>query len=59
MRPVVALGTQDLLIIDTPDALLVAQASHAEAVKEVVARLEALDAPQAAQHRRVARPWGW
>lgn len=59
MRPVVALGTQDLLIIDTPDALLVAHTSHAEAVKEVVARLEALDAPQALQHRRVARPWGW
>lgn len=59
MRPVVALGTQNLLIIDTPDALLVAHTSHAEAVKEVVARLEALDAPQAVQHRRVARPWGW
>ncbi len=58
-RPVVALGTQDLLIIDTPDALLVAHTSHAEAVKEVVARLDALDAPQAVQHRRVARPWGW
>ena len=58
-RPVVALGTQDLLIIDTPDALLVAQTSHAEAVKEVVARLEVLNAPQAVQHRRVARPWGW
>lgn len=58
-RPVVALGTQDLLIIDTPDALLVAHTSHAEAVKEVVACLEALDAPQAVQHRRVARPWGW
>lgn len=58
-RPVVALGTQDLLIIDTPDALLVAHTNHAEAVKEVVARLEALDAPQAVQHRRVARPWGW
>ncbi|MHB8950014.1 MAG: mannose-1-phosphate guanylyltransferase/mannose-6-phosphate isomerase [Rhodoferax sp.] len=58
-RPVVALGTQDLLIIDTPDAVLVARASHAEAIKEVVARLEALDAPQAIQHRRVSRPWGW
>ena len=57
-RPVVALGTHDLLIIDTPDALLVASTSHAEAVKEVVASLEALDAPQAVQHRRVARPWG-
>jgi mannose-1-phosphate guanylyltransferase/mannose-6-phosphate isomerase len=58
-RPVVALGTQDLLIIDTPDALLVAHAGHAEAVKEVVARLEMLDASQAVQHRLVARPWGW
>jgi len=58
-RPVVALGTKNLLVIDTPDALLVVDAAHAEAVKEVVARLEALDASQAVQHRRVARPWGW
>jgi mannose-1-phosphate guanylyltransferase/mannose-6-phosphate isomerase len=58
-RPVVALGTSDLLIIDTPDALLVAHVGHAEAVKEVVAKLDALDASQAVQHRRVARPWGW
>jgi mannose-1-phosphate guanylyltransferase/mannose-6-phosphate isomerase len=58
-RPVVALGTKNLLIIDTPDALLVVDAAHAEAVKEVVARLETLDASQAVQHRRVARPWGW
>jgi mannose-1-phosphate guanylyltransferase/mannose-6-phosphate isomerase len=58
-RPVVALGTKNLLIIDTPDALLVVDAAHAEAVKEVVARLETLDAAQAVQHRLVARPWGW
>ena len=58
-RPVVTLGTQNLLVIDTPDALLVADAAHAEAVKEVVAKLESLDASQAVQHRRVARPWGW
>ena len=58
-RPVVALGTQDLLIIDTPDALLVASRSHAEQVKGVVAALESCNSPQAAQHRKVARPWGW
>ena len=58
-RPVVALGTQDLLIIDTPDALLVAARSHAEQVKTVVAQLEARQSPQAALHRKVARPWGW
>jgi mannose-1-phosphate guanylyltransferase/mannose-6-phosphate isomerase len=47
------------LIVDTPDALLVADVSQAEAVKEVVAALEALDASEALHHRRVARPWGW
>lgn len=57
-RAVVALGTEDLLIIDTPDALLVAAASHAEQVKDVVARLEQDKLPQAADHRLVARPWG-
>ena len=58
-RPVVALGTQDLLIIDTPDALLVATPGHVELVKKVVAELEFRQIPQAAAHRKVARPWGW
>lgn len=57
-RPVVALGTQDLLIIDTPDALLVAAGSHVEQVKQVVARLDAENIPESVQHRKVARPWG-
>lgn len=58
IRPVVALGTDNLLIVDTPDALLVANAAHAEQVKTVVANLESAGLPQAQQHRRVARPWG-
>ena len=58
-RPVVALGTQDLVIIDTPDALLVLTASAVEEVKDVVSRLEAQKVPEAAIHRKVARPWGW
>jgi len=57
-RPVVALGTQNLLIIDTADAVLVAHADQAEQVKTVVAQLEALGVSQAQHHRRVARPWG-
>jgi mannose-1-phosphate guanylyltransferase/mannose-6-phosphate isomerase len=58
-RPVVALGTKDLLIIDTPDAILVLAQSHAEQVKEVVAQLQTQNKPQAMSHRKVARPWGW
>jgi mannose-1-phosphate guanylyltransferase/mannose-6-phosphate isomerase len=57
-RPVVALGTRNLLIVDTADALLVADVEHAEKVKTVVAQLEAQGVPQAQHHRRVARPWG-
>jgi mannose-1-phosphate guanylyltransferase/mannose-6-phosphate isomerase len=58
-RPVVALGTEDLVIIDTPDALLVASVFAVEQVKNVVAQLEARKTPQAVTHRKVARPWGW
>ncbi|MDB5897362.1 MAG: mannose-phosphate guanylyltransferase/mannose-6-phosphate isomerase [Ramlibacter sp.] len=58
-RPVVALGTNDLLIIDTPDALLVAHRDAAEQVKEVVANLEKASTAQAVSHRKVWRPWGW
>jgi len=58
-RPVVALGTKNLLIIDTPDALLVAHRDCAEQVKDVVAQLERQQCAQAVIHRKVARPWGW
>ena len=57
-RPVVVLGAQDLLVIDTPDALLVAAISHVEQVKQVVALLEAEGISQSVKHRKVARPWG-
>jgi mannose-1-phosphate guanylyltransferase/mannose-6-phosphate isomerase len=58
-RPIVALGTCDLVIVDTPDAVLVASADKVEQVKEVVAQLKKDGASQAVMHRRVARPWGW
>lgn len=57
-RPVVAIGTDGLLIVDTKDALLVAHESHSEQVKQAVAQLEQMGVPQAVQHRHVARPWG-
>lgn len=58
-RPVVALGTSDLIIVDTPDALLVASSDKVEQVKDVVAKLKSQGVAQATMHRRVARPWGW
>jgi len=58
-RAVVALGVEKLIIIDTPDALLVAHADQVEKVKDVVSLLSDQGVTQATQHRRVARPWGW
>jgi mannose-1-phosphate guanylyltransferase / mannose-6-phosphate isomerase len=58
-RLVVTLGTSDLVIVDTPDAVLVASTEKLEQVKEVVAQLKKDGASQAVMHRRVARPWGW
>ena len=57
-RRVVALGTEDLLIIDTQDAVLVASARCAEQVKDVVNLLSQDGNSEATDHRRVARPWG-
>ncbi len=58
-RPVVAIGTAHLLIVDTPDALLVVPKDKAERVKQAVEQLKSQGLPQATAHRRVARPWGW
>ena len=57
-RPVVALGTKDLLVVDTPDALLVVHRDCAEQVKDVVALLTTHGHSQATRHRRIPRPWG-
>jgi len=57
-RPVVAVGVEQLLIVDTADAVLVAHQDAAEHVKDAVQMLEAQGQPQASAHRRVARPWG-
>ncbi len=58
-RPVVAIGTAQLLIVDTPDALLVVAKDQVERVKQAVEQLKSRGLPQATEHRRVARPWGW
>lgn len=57
-RPVVALHMKDTIIVDTPDAVLVADAAHAEQVRDVVAQLKIQGLPQIAQHRCASRPWG-
>jgi mannose-1-phosphate guanylyltransferase/mannose-6-phosphate isomerase len=57
-RLVAALGVQNLLVVDTPDALLIADRSRAQDVKTIVQRLKAEGHESARLHRTVHRPWG-
>ena len=57
-RLVATVGTEDLIIVDTPDALLVARADQSQEVKEVVRRLKEANHPAYRLPRTVSRPWG-
>ena len=51
-------GVDDLLVVDTADALLIARRGSSQAVKELVERLRAAGRPEADQHAFEVRPWG-
>lgn len=53
------LGAQDLIVVVEPDAVLVADRKNAAGVKALVEDLVHRGVPQATQHERVHRPWGW
>ena len=49
---------KDLIVVTTPDAVLVLPRARAEDVKKLVAELNAQGRAEAKEHRRVYRPWG-
>jgi mannose-1-phosphate guanylyltransferase / mannose-6-phosphate isomerase len=53
------LGVQDLVIVDTPDALLVADRSRAQEVSGIVAHLKHTKRKEHERHLRSYRPWGY
>lgn len=57
-RLVAGIGLHDLMIIDTPDALLVAHPDKAQDVKKIVAHLKNNNHETCKLHRTVTRPWG-
>ncbi|MES2670984.1 MAG: mannose-1-phosphate guanylyltransferase/mannose-6-phosphate isomerase [Pseudomonadota bacterium] len=57
-RLVALVGVDDLIVVETDDAILVAAKDKVQQVKDVVARLKAEQRSQAALHREVNRPWG-
>ena len=57
-RLVALVGVEDLVVVETDDAVLVARKDKVQQVKDVVTQLKAQQRTQAALHREVHRPWG-
>jgi mannose-1-phosphate guanylyltransferase/mannose-6-phosphate isomerase len=58
-RLVSAVGVDNLVIVETADAVLVADRSQSQHVKKIVAMLEKSKRSEHNLHRKVYRPWGW
>ena len=57
-RLVACVGLEDVVVIETPDAVLVAKKESAQSVGRLVAGLKAAGRDEALAHRKVHRPWG-
>ena len=57
-RLVTALGIEDLVVVETADAVLVGARNRMQQIKQVVETLTSLDRPEATGHQKVFRPWG-
>jgi len=51
-------GVQDLIVVDTPDALLITHKAHAQDVKHIAGQLKQSGHEVYLTHRTVRRPWG-
>lgn len=58
-RMIAAIGVDDLIIVETADAILVTKKEHAQKVKNVTDALKAAQRDEYLVHKRVYRPWGY
>ena len=58
-RLVSVVGVENLVIVETADAVLIADRKNSQDVKNIVTQLEAQGREEKNLHRKVARPWGW
>ncbi len=57
-RLIAAVGVEDIVVVETADAVLVAQRDQVQNVKVIVEQLKEKSRNEALLHRRVNRPWG-
>ncbi len=58
-RLVTTVGLDNVVIVETADAILVAHRDRSQDVKKLVARLDKGGRSEHSLHRKVHRPWGW
>jgi mannose-1-phosphate guanylyltransferase / mannose-6-phosphate isomerase len=58
-RLVTLVGVNDLVVVETPDAILVTDTNQSQHVKALVEALSKQGREEVALHRKVYRPWGW
>jgi mannose-1-phosphate guanylyltransferase/mannose-6-phosphate isomerase len=58
-RLLAAIGLENIIVVETPDAVLVAQRDQVQDVKEIVQLLNGSARGETLFHKRVYRPWGW
>jgi len=57
-RLLALVGLEDVVVVETPDAVLVAHMDNMQQIKDVVARLKREGRSEADTHRKIYRPWG-
>ena len=55
---IVCMDMEDIVVVDTFDAILVAKRKSSQDIKDVVAKLKKQNYQEAKNHRRIYRPWG-
>ncbi|CAN1551294.1 {ManC} Mannose-1-phosphate guanylyltransferase [Burkholderiaceae bacterium] len=58
-RLVAVVGVENLVVVETPDAVLVSDRSRSQDVKHIVNALQQQKREEHTLHRKVHRPWGW
>ena len=58
-RLTAVVGVKDLIVVSTSDAVMVVPRARAQEVRELVSKLKAQKRPEATDHKRVHRPWGY
>jgi mannose-1-phosphate guanylyltransferase/mannose-6-phosphate isomerase len=58
-RLVSLVGVENLIVVETPDAVLVADKTRSQDVKQIVTQLQKTKREEHTLHRKVHRPWGW